>query len=303
MKTEDIKLFHIVVDSSSLVRAAELLNLPKSNVSRRIKALEQEIDTHLFHRSARALKLTEKGQLFYSETKAMVSQLDGLLERLSHNQYELSGHLRIQVLPLPEVLNLTDLVHQFMELHPKVTVEIITSSHESNLIENHIDVALRIGRQLEDSTLIARPVNEVIFGCYASPSYLANIPMPTKVADLEQLQVIRWRLPNGKLARDFYQGNLRFNTPSRLTVNHPEHLIQAAVKGKGLIMYPKHLVANLVSSGELVEILPEKLPLTSFSWLVYPTKKSLSNTATKLVEYIVDQSRIQNPKKCPDVYA
>lgn len=294
MKTEDIKLFHIIVDSGSLVRAADLLSLPKSNLSRRLKGLEEEINAHLFHRSSRTLTLTEKGQLFYQETKSMVADWDNLLQRLDSNAFELTGHLRIQVLPLPEIVHLLDGIHEFMALNPKVTVEVITHAQETNLIENHIDVAFRVGDQLEDSSLIARPLKQVDFGCYASPCYLNQHPTPKRISDLEAHRFIQWRQPNGKLIKDVFQEGFTQNTKSRLTVNHPEHLLHAGLKGAGLFFYPRHIGNQLVKQGLLVALLPELTPMKSTGWLVYPNKKALSNAAAQFIDFITKEAELIN---------
>ncbi len=178
MKTEDIKLFHQIVDAGSLIRASEIFDLPKSNLSRRIKALEEELQIQLFHRHNRSMQLTEAGEKFYGRTKAIMSELELSIQEITAPTYELSGHLRIQVLPLPGIIDIGRAIFRFMDLYPKVTVEIITSSIETDLIENHIDVALRIGDKLEDSTLIARPFMSASFGYYATENYIKANGMP-----------------------------------------------------------------------------------------------------------------------------
>lgn len=87
MNTEDIKLFHQVVDTGSLIRASEIFDLPKSNVSRRIKALEEELNILLFHRQNRAMQLSDVGAKFYDTTKIMLSELEANIQDISAPSY------------------------------------------------------------------------------------------------------------------------------------------------------------------------------------------------------------------------
>ncbi len=133
MKTEDIKLFHQIVDAGSLIRASEIFDLPKSNLSRRIKSLEEELQIQLFHRHNRSMQLTEAGEKFYERTKLILDELELSIQEITAPTYELSGHLRVQILPLPGIIDLGRAIFKFMDLYPKVTVEIITGSVETDL--------------------------------------------------------------------------------------------------------------------------------------------------------------------------
>ncbi len=291
MKTEDIKLFHFIVDAGNLTKASELLDLPKSNLSRRLKNLENELQVKLFHRDHREITLSENGRLFYQRSKAIINELEFTVEAMVNESIELNAQLRVHLLPLPGIEQFENIIFHFMEMHPKVAIEIITSSDERNLIEHNIDVALRIGERLEDSSLIARPLKTVTFGYYASPEYLAKHGTPRSEEELMQHQFIIHRQPNGKLAKRFPLCNGRsFEAKGRLVVNDFSLLIRACLEHQGLMYQPRTLVESELAKGKLVHLLPETDSQAGRGWMVYPTRASLSPAARALIDYLVKEA-------------
>ncbi|MGY5450471.1 LysR family transcriptional regulator [Agarivorans sp. MS3-6] len=290
MKTEDIKLFHFIVDSGNLTKASERLDLPKSNLSRRLKNLEDELTVDLFHRHQRTMTLSENGRQFYQRTKPLIFELETTIEEMTTESPELSGYLRIQLLPLPGNHKFEDIIFRFMALHPKVHIEIITSADERDLIEHNIDVAFRIGKRLDDSNLIARPLKTVPFGYYASPEYLAKQGgLPQTEQELTQHRFIISRLPNGKLAKQLpLSKGHSFEAKGRLVVNHEALLLHACLEHQGVSYVPAHITQQAVQQGQLVHLLPEMDALTTTGWLVYPTKASLSMAAKALIEFLFE---------------
>ncbi|WP_432460058.1 MULTISPECIES: LysR family transcriptional regulator [unclassified Agarivorans] len=287
MKTEDIKLFHFIVDSGNLTKASELLDLPKSNLSRRLKNLETELKVKLFHRHQRSIALSENGRQFYQRTKPIIIELESTIEDMVHESYELSGHLRLQLLPLPGISVFENIIFEFMELHPKVHLEIITSADERNLIEHNIDVALRIGDRLEDSSLMARALQTISMGYYASPEYLTKYGHPRSEEELKQHQFIIQRMPNGKLAKQFPLSKGKFfEAKGRLIVNDIALVTHACIKHQGVVCQPNHLVKPEVEEGLLVHLLPETNSIVSTGWLVYPNRSSLSRAARALIDFL-----------------
>ncbi|GGA97493.1 LysR family transcriptional regulator [Agarivorans gilvus] len=290
MKTEDIKLFHFIVDAGNLTKASELLDLPKSNLSRRLKNLENELQVKLFHRDHREITLSKNGRLFYQRSKSIINELEFTVESLVKESVELSAQLRVHLLPLPGIDLFENIIFRFMEMHPKVAIEIITSSDERDLIEHNIDVALRVGASLEDSNLIARQLKTVKFGYYASPEYLAIHGIPRTEEELMQHQFIIHRQPNGKLAKRFplCQGR-SFEAKGRLIVNDFSMLVRACLGNQGLVYQPHRLVEAEVDKGHLVHLLPETDSRAGSGWLVYPTRTSLSPAARALIDYLVKE--------------
>lgn len=288
MKTEDIKLFHQIVDIGSLVRTSEILDLPKSNISRRIKALEEELNILLFHRQNRGMQLTDAGTKFYDKTKTMISKLETSIQEITAPTYEVSGHLRIQLLPLPMVLEIGRLIFDFMDIYPKISVEVVNSAEDQNLVENHIDVALRVGERLEDSSLVARPLFSACFGFYSTAQYIKEHGMPVSIEELKKLNVIRYRFPNGQIYSQLPFGEEQtVNVSGNLIVNSVPLMVEACLQNRGIIFIPEPVANYYLEKGMLVRLFDDIEPSIRCGWLVYPYRKHLSLAARTFIDYLL----------------
>lgn len=289
MKTEDIKMFHHIVESGGLVKASELLDLPKSNLSRRLKALEHELGIDLFHRQHKTIVVSENGRRFYQTSKTFLEQFEIEIQGLSSQNFELSGHIRIQILALPNLRILANIITDFMSIHPKVTIEIITSSTEFELIEKNVDIGFRIGYQLESMNLIARKLLSVDLSLYASPQYLEQYGTPQTPMDLELHEFILFRKFDGKIDRRLNFNNESVTVSGRLIVNDVGLLTQSCLDHQGISCIADHDTQEYVENGELVKLLPNYRTEQVHGWLLYPRKKTLSRQAKALIDYILER--------------
>ncbi|PMH43799.1 hypothetical protein BCU68_13200 [Vibrio sp. 10N.286.49.B3] len=289
MKTEDIKMFHRIVESGGLVRAAELMDLPKSNLSRRLKALEEELGIDLFHRQHKTIVVSENGRHFYKSSKTFIDQFETEIQEITSHSFELSGHIRVQILALPNSKALTHIITNFMRDHPKITVEIITSSTEFELIENNVDIGFRIGYELENTDLIARKLTSVDLNLYASPVYLNQHGVPEKPKDLEKHECILFRRFSGKLDNQIHFEHEVINVSGRLILNNVDLMTQSCIDHQGICLLANQSVRTEVERGELVEILPSFPTLQGHGWLLYPRRKTLSPQAKALIAYIMEK--------------
>ncbi|MDE1244241.1 LysR family transcriptional regulator [Vibrio aestuarianus] len=289
MKTEDIKMFHHIVESGGLVKASELLDLPKSNLSRRLKALEHELGIDLFHRQHKTIVVSENGRRFYQTSKTFLEQFEIEIQGLSSQNFELSGHIRIQILALPNLRILANIITDFMSIHPKVTIEIITSSTEFELIEKNVDIGFRIGYQLESMDLIARKLLSVDLSLYASPQYLEQYGTPQTPMDLELHEFILFRKFDGKIDRRLNFNNESVTVSGRLIVNDVGLLTQSCLDHQGISCIADHDTQEYVENGKLVKLLPNYRTEQVHGWLLYPRKKTLSRQAKALIDYILER--------------
>lgn len=293
MKTEDIKMFHHIVENGSLVRASELLDLPKSNLSRRLKALEQELGLDLFHRQHKTIVVTDNGRHFYESSKTFLENFESEIQTMSHDNVDLSGHIRVQILALPDSEHLATIISDFMRLHPKVTVEIINSSTEFELIENNVDIGFRIGYQLENTDLVARKLVSVGLALFATPEYLQQHGTPQCVQDLADHEFILFRKFNGKVDNKICIGEQRIIISGRLTINDMRLMKTACLDHQGIVFIAEHAMQQEVSSGKLVTLLPNEVNQKGHGWLLYPRRKTLSPQSKALINYILEQFQHQ----------
>jgi DNA-binding transcriptional LysR family regulator len=292
MKTEDLKLFHQIVEAGSIIRAAEIFNLPKSNLSRRLKGLEDELKIQLFHRQNRSMQLTQSGTDFYASSKPILNELENSIQAVMAPNHELSGYLRVHLLPLPELSEIGRIIFKFMDQYPKVSVEILTSGDDKNLIEQHIDVAIRLSETLKDSELIARPFQSSSFSFYASPGYIEKNGLPTSPEDLKDHNVIRYRFPDGHIYSKIPLGrnDEMVEVSGNLVMDNGILIILACLQGKGICFMPEHLAVEHEASGDLVRILTDTGPVIKYNWLVYPSRKYLSLTARTFIDFMLAEA-------------
>ncbi|WP_394241040.1 LysR family transcriptional regulator [Vibrio astriarenae] len=291
MKTEDLKLFHQIVESGSMNTASKILNLPKSSISRRIKGLEDELNLKLFHRQNRSLILTDAGNILYTNSKAALNQLELSIEKAIAPKQEVTGHLRIQVLPLPNVLNIGDTIFRFMDRHPKLTVEIISSMEDRNLVENHIDVAFRIGERVDEPNLVARPFISARLSLYASSDYVNENGRPKDVQSLKKHNVIRYRFPDGHVLDKLPIGKKPefFEVSGNLIVNSMPLVVEACLLGRGVAYIPEQIARSYVQSGELVSLFDDIEPFVGHGWMVYQPRQNLTLAARTFIDFALGE--------------
>lgn len=288
MKTEDIKLFHKVVEFGSLTEAAKWLDLPKSNISRRIKQLESDTGIKLFHRHSRNVTLTSPGTAFYKDTLSIISKLDQTILKLQNPEQELKGKLKVMIAPI--MMNIGKLVFDFMALHPKVEVEIISSPYEQDLITNGIDAAFRLSNEVTQENLVARGLSNEPYGLYASLQYLETHQEPSSLEDLTHHEMIVYRFSNGQLHNKLVLDNGDIIQPKgRLIVNSVALLAEAAIQHKGFIFISKRIGSIFAKRGLLQHVLPNYAPNRNFAWLVHPPRQFMSAEAEVFLDFILER--------------
>ncbi|AJR08797.1 LysR family transcriptional regulator [Photobacterium gaetbulicola] len=286
MKTEDIKLFHKVAEFGSLTETAKWLDLPKSNISRRIKQLESDIQIKLFHRHSRHITLTAAGTEFYNSTISLINNLDKTINNLQRPEKELNGRLKIMISPV--MMNIGKLVLEFMQLHPAINVEIISSNDELDLIKNEIDVAFRVVNAPTEENLIAHKIREEPYGLYASPQYLSEHGTPDSLEQLLGHNFIAYRFSNGELLNKLsLDSGQSIQLSSNLTVNSVPLLVESAIQGHGLILLSQR-VGNLFAQKNLLEqVIHSYSPNYNFGWIVHPPRQYLSLLTQEFLNFVL----------------
>ncbi|WP_445781163.1 LysR family transcriptional regulator [Shewanella sp.] len=294
MKTEDIALFHRIVETGSILEAANLLNLPKSTVSRRLLSLEESLNIKLFHRLSRSILLTSAGSHFYEKTLVMLADLDQTLADITDNKAELTGHLRILIFPVPQIMDIVSKIFAFMDTHPKFSIEIITSTEPLDMVRNNIDIAFMVNETFTELDMVAKPVLSETMCFYASPEYLAKAGTPSCITDIEQHNSILFRFPNGKT---FNEVPLANNAVQAVTGNLCTNSVQLAYEatrlGRGIGYLPQGLCNDDVAQGKLVHLFSELPAYVGVVFLVYPSRRFLNLTAARLLDYMLNEFSAQ----------
>lgn len=250
-----VLIFVKVVDSGSFTKAAELLKQPKSRISRRLAALERSLGTQLIYRTTRQMQLTETGKDYYQRCAPLIQELEGANNAMTSHAVELSGTLRITA---PEDYGkyiLTPLIDEFIKRHPKLKIEVILAGAYLDLIQESIDVAVRIGH-LKDAAMKSKRVTGISSILVASPAFLEKNPPLNKPEQLAQVACLSFRYANKNHWRLFKEKqDVRVKVQGPLMANSPEFIYHFALLGRGVALIPEFLCADALQSGKLVHVL------------------------------------------------
>lgn len=241
ISADDYILFAAIVEQESLVRAAEHLSMPKATVSRRLTNLEAALGQRLLLRTTRRLTLTEFGQEFLDHCRRVAEEVAVTQDFVRSQDVQPRGRLRIS---MPEDYarnNLSRALATFVETYPEIQLDLDLSSRLVDLIGERFDLAIRMGTLENDSTLVARKIDEQHLGLYASPIYLSLHPAPKHPDDLHQHIAVRllsnrgqpipWKLSRGKAV---WEGV----PPGRMALNSIGVIQQFCWTGRASARYP-----------------------------------------------------------------
>ena len=254
------------VDGGSLSAASRSLGMPMATVSRRVSDLETHLRARLLVRTSRKLALTDVGQAYVDAARRILDELDDA-ERAAAGEYRVpSGHLTIATPVMFGRLHVEPVVLDFLKVYPDITARLALADEVVSLVDEHVDVAVRIGA-LPDSGMVAIGLGEIGWVACASPSYLADRGAPGTVDDLAVHDLIAFKGLYAPNAWRFGRGKAQVTLPirPRLAVNSAIAAIDAAIAGAGVTRVLSYQVAEAVASGDLKLILrafePDRLPV------------------------------------------
>jgi DNA-binding transcriptional LysR family regulator len=250
-------LFARLVEARSFTAAAQKLGVSKSVVSSRLSALEARLGTRLLNRTTRRLSLTPEGLAFYEHCARITAEADAAAATASGAAKDPIGMLRINAPVTFAQMYLPEPIGTYLERYPKARVELVMSDRLVDLVDEGVDVAVRVSSRLRDSSMVARKLATDRSLVCASPAYLAKHGTPETPADLLHHACMRYALLKATDEWCFRDGNKSFSVPveGRLTVADGAMLREAAVSGLGLAVLPSFMVTPDIRAGRLVTVL------------------------------------------------
>jgi DNA-binding transcriptional LysR family regulator len=287
---EDLMTFNAVVETGSFTAAAERLDTDKSAVSRRIAALEDRLEVQLLRRTTRRLNLTDTGRSFYDHSARIVADLLEAESAVLQQHGELRGRLRV-ALPLSfGIRHMGTPINRFNARNPGVFFDLDLSDRHVDLLQDDIDVAIRIG-ELSDSSLIARRLFKTRMVVCASPAYLQSRGTPATPDELAGHDCLTYSIARDPGHWDWFDGDGKRHTvevQAVMAANNGDLLSQAAADGLGIVMQPTFIAHAHVQSGKLVPVLDDvRWPATT-AWAVYPPARHLSYRVREFIDFLVD---------------
>jgi DNA-binding transcriptional LysR family regulator len=273
-----LRVFHAAAESGSFTRAAEMLDMSQSAVSRQVSAIERDLNVPLFHRHARGLMLTEQGEMLYRAAHEMLVKLDTVRSRLQEARDKPSGTLRVTTTVGLGSSWLAGRMHEFIELYPDISVQIILANEELDLSMRQADVAIRLQKPSQPD-LVQRRLFTVHFHIYAAQSYLDRFGEPKTLEELDNHRIITFGVPVPPYLRDVnwleVAGRPR-GSPRQpvLRINNVPAIRSVVRNGGGIATLPDYLLER---GGGLVRILPQAEAPSFTTYFVYPSE--LRNSA------------------------
>lgn len=285
-----LETFSAVVENGSFTAAAENLGISKPVVSKQVSQLEKHLGVQLLQRTTRRLHLTQAGEIFASYSHRIMSEVHEAEQSVLPLQSEPSGRLRISAPESLAMSLLPDVLPRFQQVYPGLELDIRVTGRFIDLVEEGIDVALRVG-SLEDSSLMARQLMPCSFHVCAAPGYLKTQGTPNHPDELVSHNCLiytqgqspdRWHFQDGE-GKEFkvkVKGNFRSDTGSLL--------LNAALSGIGIFMAPTFMVADALEKGRLVSVLDDYAPARTGLYAVYPYSKLVSKKVRAFVDYLTE---------------
>ena len=276
MDWDKLKIFHAVTQAGSFTKAAEVLNLSQSAISRQIQSLEYELKTTLYERHARGLSLTENGEVLYKTANEVISKIKDVESDLMDKKDKPSGKIVVTTVVGFGGIWLTPRIQEFMEKNPNIEVELIVTDQELDLSTREADIAIWM-RQPKQLNYIQKKIIDINYHIYGSSKYLEKHGVPRTVKDLDKHKLITYgRGTPSPLSQKEWLLKLGTKTKRKsvMKVNNIYALLLAVDSGVGLAALPDYMVTG--RSG-LVKVLGDTSGPKYEAHFVYP--QSLKNVA------------------------
>jgi len=245
-----------VVENGGFTRAAEVLGLPPSSISRSVSKLEEDLGITLLERTTRKVALTDAGRAFFERARDALAGLEEANALALDAAREVHGLVRIAV-PTDFASKLGGLFGYFAQQHPRIRIEVSFTNSGAELVGDVVDLAITFGR-LPDSSLVARRIGNGVHQLYASPKYLAERGTPKTIADLAKHDGVVMRAIAGEARWDLTgpKGVESVDIPARIVGDHIQLMLDATLSGLGITQLPTFIADPHVATGALVALLP-----------------------------------------------
>jgi DNA-binding transcriptional LysR family regulator len=287
-RIQGLRLFIRVVDLGSFSKAAADLGVGQPSATKRVAQLEAQLGSRLLHRSTRGVTPTEIGLLYYDKCKLIVHHVDEADSVATLQQAQVQGGLRISTSVAFGRRVLVPLVVRFMKLNPRLNIELSFEDRHVDLVEQGIDVAIRMGR-LADSTLGSRYLGMNPWLVVAAPAYLALHGTPRTPADLDAHDALVYSTVQGD-ARWLFTSPEGMPHPAkvraRLRSNNLSALLSAARSGTGVAALPWYVAFESVKTGAVQQVLADWLLPTQEIHAVYPSPRLVPAKVTGFIEWL-----------------
>lgn len=282
-KWEGLCEFVTVAETESFTKASQRLGSSTAQVSRQISALESRLAAKLFLRTTRKVSVTEVGQIYYQHCRQLLDGLDEAERAITNLQTIPRGLLKITAPVSYGEKYIAPLINNFTVLYPELEVKLVLTNQQVDLIDEGYDLAIRLG-QLADSSMMAKKLSTRTQYVCASPAYITTYGTPHSLSELEQHNCLLgtmdyWRFQvKGKTTNVHVSGTLSYSSGHAL--------VDAAIKGIGIVQLPDFYVSNFLESKQPVTLLEHNRQPEEGIWAIYQQNRHLSPKVRMLLDYL-----------------
>lgn len=292
-KFTSLQLFIAAVEEGSFAAAARRFKLSAAMAGKHVSAIESDLNVRLIQRSTRRLSLTDAGQRYYERCKVILEALEEANREASDVQATPRGLLRVAAPVAFGAMHLGAIVSRYLEQFPEVSLDVVLEDKYVDLLENRIDVAIRVGR-LADPSLVTRRLAPCKMVLCASPEYLKKHGTPETPEDLSS--AARLAFSQAVSAGDWTiydpEGRLhRIESACRITANNIQLLLEAALAGTGIAYGPSFVFREHIKQDRLIELLPAYKTTELTIQAVYPSAIRIPFKVRSFVDFIAEALR------------
>ena len=281
----DIRLFVTVVQAGSLTKAADLTGIPKSRLSRRLSRLEQDLGIGLMDRGKRGVRLNEIGEQFYLHAQEMMRIAQTVVDSVQGELDSPRGLLRLSVSTEVAQGFLIPHLSEYVRLYPNVVLEVEVNNKKINMIQDGVDIALRLGLPDNDH-VVARKLTDIEFGLFASEEYLAQYGTPQNPHELHEHALlskydgIEWRFVRK-------QHTVKIQNHNKISSNDANLLKHMVSRGVGIALLP---CFDDILHQNWVRLLPDWQVETIPLYLVYYKNRGSTATVKSMVDFLLKKT-------------
>lgn len=280
---EGVSEFVAVAEAESFTAAAKRLGISIAQVSRQVSALESRLSTKLLYRTTRKVSVTEAGQTYYQYCRQVLDGLEEAERAMTNLQLIPKGKLRLTAPVTYGEKVIAPLVNDFILRYPELEVQLNLTNQKLDLVGGGYDLAIRLGK-LEDSSMMAKRLSSRTLYVCASPEYLSTYGVPHSLAELDRHNCLQgnldyWRFQDrGKPYNVRVKGNMKCDSGWAL--------LDAALKGIGIVQLPDYYVQPSLACGKLMNLLEHYQEADDGIWAIYPHNRHLSPKVRMLLDFL-----------------
>jgi DNA-binding transcriptional LysR family regulator len=295
-KLRAMETFTRIVDGGSLTAAAEALATSLPSVVRTLAALERQLDVRLLNRTTRRLALTDEGREYYERCKRVLAEVEDADAALSARRVMPKGRLRVTAPVMYGRLHVAPVTAEFIVKYPAVQADLLLLDRVVDLVDEGIDIGVRIGR-LPDSSLVAAAVGQTRRVTCASPAYLERAGAPNSPADLARHRCISFSgvSPGNRWTFGKDGGPSEVTVTPALASNQFDVALDACVHGIGLGQFLCYQVQALLDGGQLTRVLLDFEPPPVPIHVIFPHARLLSANVRAFVDWTVPRLQARMP--------